>query len=316
MKNRLLFYAIWVIEFARTTASFGQNSSPQPNENLIKPLINSHLNERDLAISPDGKEIFYSLVLSRKNAVILCLKTEQGQPNLPQILSFSGKFFDIEPAFSPDGKRLYFASNRSLDHASTKDFDIWYVEKQADGKWGEPQNMGAPVNTPANEFYPSFAQNGNLYFTAKYGQNEDIWLSKFENGKYIAPQALPIAINSSQDEFNAFVSPDEQTLFFSSYGRSDDMGGGDLYISQKDKNGQWQPAQNLKFLNSNRLDYCPYISPDSKYFYFTSEKKSNQNSNDKSLNINQLYNNLMQGGNGLGDIYWLELKSVLTSLGK
>jgi Tol biopolymer transport system component len=296
--------------FAQNTAIFGQTPSQIKAENLINPLINSSLNERDLAISPDGKEILYSLVLSRKNAVILYLKTEQGQSNLPQILPFSGNFFDIEPAFSPDGKRLYFVSNRSLDQTSTKDFDIWYIERQADGKWSEPQNMGAPINTPANEFYPSFAQNGNLYFTAKYGQDEEIWLSKFTNGQYTAPEALPSAINSKQDEFNAFVSPNEQTLIFSSYGRADDMGGGDLYISQKDKNGQWLPAQNLQSLNSNRLDYCPYISPDGKYFYFTSEKRANQIVNDKSLNINQLYNNLLQGGNGYGDIYWVEIKNL------
>ena len=66
--------------------------------------------------------------------------------------------------------------------------------------------------------------------------------------------------------------PMNNSLFFSSYRRQDDRGGGDLYMSMKDAKGQWQPAKNMRMLNSDKLDYCPFESFDRKILFFTSEK--------------------------------------------
>jgi hypothetical protein len=138
-------------------------------------------------------------------------------------------------------------------------------------------NTGSPVNTSADEFYPSITRSGNLYFTATYKNGpgrEDIYVAKRNATGFETPVALDTMVNSTFYEFNAFVDPDEQFILFTSYGRKDDSGGGDLYLSCKDASGKWTMAVNVKRINSPQLDYCPYVTPDGKSLIFTSERHS------------------------------------------
>jgi Tol biopolymer transport system component len=279
--------------------------------------INTAFRERDFALSPDGTEIFYTLQSPKANfqTIIYLRKDAKGKWGPPEVAPFSGKFTDLEPAFTMDGKRLFFVSNRPVTGVDPKDFDIWFVDKQED-KWGQPKNAGQPVNGPLNEFYPSICANGNLYFTCNYRNStggENIYVSVFKNGKYSIPIALDSGVNSQADEFNAFVSPDEQFIIFSSYGRKDDKGGGDLYMSRKNNSGQWMPAKNLEMLNSERLDYCPFVSFDGKSFFFTSERFQ-ITSHDQPATYSQLINEYSSLLNGGGNIYWVSFEEVLKYL--
>jgi len=278
--------------------------------------INTEFRERDFALSPDGTEIFYTLQSPKGNfqTIIYLKKDAKGKWSQPEVASFSGIYTDLEPAFTLDGKKLFFASNRPITGNNIKDFDIWYVEKK-DTKWGQPKNMGEPVNSSSNEFYPSIAKNGNLYFTAT-GKNstggEDIYVSVFTDGKYGVAVPVDTAINSGADEFNAFISPDEQFIIFSSYGRKDDKGGGDLYMSKKNVEGNWMPAKNLVFLNSDKLDYCPFISFDEQGLFFTSERQVLQNSfPGKPASYSRLIKEYSSVLNGGGNIYWVSFEEVL-----
>jgi Tol biopolymer transport system component len=119
---------------------------------------------RDFALSPKQDELFIT-VESNKNIFSSILQlTKTGKKWKVKLAPFSGTYGDIEPTFSPDGNTLYFASNRPLQKDSAvKDFDIWKTEKQ-NGIWSEPKNLGAPINTDANEFYPAVTQNGKIVF--------------------------------------------------------------------------------------------------------------------------------------------------------
>src|SRR6185312_9495078 len=118
---------------------------------------------------------------------------------------------------------------------------------------------------------------------------EDIMVCKFIDGKYNEAVSLPDSINSTGDEFNAFVDPDENYIIFSGYKRKDGYGNGDLYISKKNDKGEWQQAKNLgETINSTSLDYCPYITPDKKYFFFTSNRHAIKIPFDKKQNIKSL----------------------------
>ncbi|WP_460474060.1 hypothetical protein [Emticicia fontis] len=283
--------------------------------------ISTGFSERDFAISPDGNEIFYTLQSPQGvfQTIIYCKKGANGTWSKPEIAPFAGKYSDLEPAFSADGKKIYFASNRPTQGNEPKDFDIWVVSRE-NGQWGKAQNLGAPINTSEDEFYPSIARNGNLYYTAAYKTaigKEDIFVSKFEQGKYTQPMPLDTAINSKTYEFNAFVSPDEDYIIFTSYGRKDDKGRGDLYMSIKDANGKWLPAQNLGMLNSNRLDYCPYVSPDKKMLFFTSERINIPNAYPGNpVKIDDLYKAFTSPQNGTGDIYWVSFDAVIKGFKK
>jgi len=279
-------------------------------------IISTGLYERDFALSPDGKEIFYTLQAPQGGfqTILHLIKLPDGKWSKPAVASFAGQYSDLEPAFSPDGQKLYFSSNRPLTGTNTKDFDIWVTEK-IDDQWQKPRNLGLPINTPMDEYYPAITRSGNLYFTAAYKNaicKEDIYVAKWENGKYSDPLPMDTAINSKTYEFNAYVSPEEDLIIFTSYGRSDDKGRGDLYLSRKDKLGNWLPAENLTAINSDKLDYCPFISFDKKAFYFTSERNTlSKTYLEKPATMAGLIRSFTNTQNGGGDIYWVSMESLL-----
>ena len=321
-KSIIISTCVWLLCTVRAQTQISSpikfNFSPVPESPKIfgEGVVSTDMYERDMAISPDGSEMFYTIVSPQNvfSAIIYLTKDEKGEWSKPEVASFSGEYSDMEPAFTSDGKKLFFVSNRPLAGDTAKDFDIWYVEKTG-GKWMHPVNIGRPVNTDANEFYPSIASSGNLYFTAAYSKGkgkEDIYVANWENGKYADPVSLDSAINSPQYEFNAFVSPDEQFIIFTSFGRADDKGRGDLYISKKDARGKWLPSKNMTIINSNRPDYCPFVSFDKKIFFFSSERSSLK---ETFVGSPAKYQTLVDQRNavlnGQSNIYWISLEKAL-----
>lgn len=287
-------------------------AEPGKTPTLFSPeFISTKFNERDIAISPNGSEIFYSIVLPESNlSVILYVYFDGAFWSDPQSASFSGQYSDLEPAFSPDGKKLFFVSKRPLSaNKAEKDFDIWVSERNSMG-WSSATNLGMPVNTEGNEYYPSIANNGNLYFTASLEDSrgkEDIYVCRFADGTYQTPENLGDSINSTLFEYNAFISPDESYIIFGSFGRDDGLGGGDLYIARKDDNGIWAMAKNMgAAINSVNLDYCPFVTSDGKHFLFTSNRFNPLITSGSKKNYKLLQNLSESIENGLGNIYWMK----------
>lgn len=318
MKNYYLvsFLSILIISCVPPENPVGKinlNTAGETPELFAEGIISTELNERDMAISPDGTEIFYS-IFSYDNTIRVLMFMQLGKAgwSLPAPAPFAGEYFDLEPAFSPDGQTLYFVSNRPLSpNDSTRDHNIWFVQRDSSG-WSLPKAMDPVINTEAEEYYPSVTASGNFYFTASYPDargKEDIYVSRFTDGKYSKPEPLDSAINSVGWEFNAYVSPDEKILIFSSFGRPDGLGGGDLYLSTKDETGNWTPARNLEApINSSKLDYCPLIDWPRNTFYFTSNRTADPPKYITS--IEELHS--LAGGplNGMGNIYRVSLEAL------
>lgn len=292
--------------------SYPDAQLPADTTQLFAPgILSDGLSNRDFTISPKGDEIFFTLQQPRfASSTILYLTKNNGKWSNPEVASFSGKYRDLEAAFSPDGQTIYFSSDRPVSGDKTKDFDIWKVKRLANGKWGEPENLGATVNSGKNEFYPSVTKNGNLYFTAELPDgkgSEDIVVCKWTGTAYSKPESLPEDINTKNDEFNAFVDPDEQFVLFSCEGRADDMGRGDLYISRKDNKGNWLPVKHLPSpVNSTALDYCPFVTWDKQYLVFTSNRMNSGFKDGKVKDYQKLKQLLNTPGNGWDDIYWVK----------
>ena len=291
------------------------NSPPEKITMLGEGTISTATNERDFALSPSGNEIFYTISTPRSSfqTIVFTRKLPNGEWTTPEVAPFAGEYSDLEPVFSHDGHTLYFSSNRPLNGTEPKDFDVWKVTRTAGG-WSKPENLGPVVNTEADEFYPSIARNGNIYFTAAYPGGpgrEDIYVSEFKNNQYQKPVALDTMVNSKFYEFNAFVDPNEQYILFTSYGRKDDTGGGDLYMAMKDSNGKWKQARNLKELNSKQLDYCPFVSSDGKALFFTSERHQLPVTFNVSKATVQKIKDIAQSPmNATGNIYWIRFEDL------
>jgi Tol biopolymer transport system component len=131
------------------------------------------------------------------------------------------------------------------------------------------------INSDSDEFYISFSKNGNLYFSSSriggYGE-EDIYLSRLAELQYTAPVNLGNAINSEKSEYDPCISLDESYIIFASSGRENTFGKEDIYVSKLNKSKVWQNAISLgKDFNTSSREYCPYFTPDLKYFFYSSE---------------------------------------------
>lgn len=171
---------------------------------------------------------------------------------------------DSDAFITPDGTRLFFSTNR--DDAGTKaDFDIWVAERRGRGDWSHPRKLGAAINSGGNEWLPSVAKNGSLYFESdREGGKTHLYRARFNGRDYEPAQRLPFPINSDSAEESPFIAPDESYLIFQ-------RGGGQLFISYR--NGQRWSDPVLLDLPASTLKYSPYVSPDGRFLYFTSNAR-------------------------------------------
>ncbi|NNE77756.1 MAG: hypothetical protein HKN31_11870 [Pricia sp.] len=280
---------------------------------LFNEDINQFLNVRDFTMSKDGKEAFFTIQdINGKISQIASLTKRNGIWSDPKLLPINDTFSYLEPFLSEDGKRLFFVSDRPIDKASKskKDFDIWYVERNSKNeRWSKPINIGPPVNTKGDEFYPTQSTNKNLYFTLDAPDGigkDDIYFAEWNGERYTTPVILNGNVNSEGYEFNAFISKDEKFLLYTKYNSDDGYGSGDLYISKQDASGNWQAAENLgNQINSEYMEYCPFYDEQNKMLYFTSRRSSLVPKDFK--NINDLKAYLNEGENGLSKIYSVRL---------
>ena len=302
---------LFIGHIGRSQASIDLKAPPPVASLFAKEFVSDQFGNRDMAISPDGKELFYTLQYRGGFAlsVIMHSSRVKGIWTKPEVAFFSGQYADLEPAFSPDGQKLYFSSNRPIDTNSKKDFDIWYMTKK-NNLWTSPVRMKSPVNTEKNEFYPSVTRSGTIYFTREVpGKDEDIVYCRFVNEIYDTAVSLPESINSSGAEFNAYIDPDEQFIIYTAYKRKGNIGSGDLYISYKDNTGNWNESINMgNAINGVGLTYCPYVSPDKKSFFFSSSREVFQFPFEKPKKMKEIRALLAGVGNGWDNIYWVEAK--------
>lgn len=280
--------------------------------NLYGPgTISTHMSERDAALSPDEEMFFFSVQITRQHSAICYATKLNGKWIRPRVAEFSGKYMDIEPVFHPDG-RLFFVSNRPLvGETEPSDYNIWYVSKTEKG-WNEPTPLDTVVNSPGNEFYPSFTTNGDMYFTSTleggYG-SEDIWLSKFENNQFTSPVNLGDSINTPNFEYNSFISPDGSFLLYTTHGRGPGFGSGDIYVSFKDENGIWHSPKNLgEKVNSAGFEFCPSLSPDGKTLFYT--RRNIPESEGEKWSYFEMLSSFSSIENGQGNIYFIDANFI------
>ena len=286
---------------------FGQSNQ------AVEPFLADELNRipavRDLTLSSNGDEAYFTAQspLGELGVIMVIEKGLLGWKD-PEIATFSGKYSDLEPFLTEDGLHLYFASDRpnASSYPDSKNFDLWVVDRKTlTSTWSDPVNLGPPINSEHNEFYPSLAASGNLYFTTDRPGTlgkDDILVSRFRNGQYGEPVSVSDSINSEGYEFNAFVAPDESYLLFTAYNRSDGFGSGDLYISRRDKQGLWSAAENLgPDINSKQMDYCPFVI--NNILYFTSRRSTVESPDAGFASTRALMDELNKHSNGQSRLY-------------
>ena len=148
----------------------------------------------------------------------------------PAPLYFNDKHFSTgQASLTPDGKTMYFASDRPGGFGGT---DIYKSVKGRDGKWSAPENLGPKINSEGNEMFPYYDANGGYLFFSSNGWpglgGLDIFVSKVKrDGDYTKPQNMGSPINSNLDDFS-FIYRKDGSGFLSS-NREGGKGDDDIY---------------------------------------------------------------------------------------
>lgn len=126
--------------------------------------------------------------------------------------------WESQASLSSDGKMLFFASDRPGTYGGS---DIWYSQRNSDGTWRKPVNLGPTINTPENERSPFLHTDSKTLYFSSSGHDgmggQDIFFSKLdEKNRWTAPTNIGYPINSENDEVDFFVSLDGKTGYFSS----------------------------------------------------------------------------------------------------
>lgn len=262
------------------TEALSPVSSSNTPELLGPGLINTGLNTRDVTMTPDGRELYFCMAApGYRHAVILVTHFAEGVWSEPEVAPFSGstEWIDLEPFISPDGGHFFFMSTRPGAGQEVGEADIWVMENE-DGQWGEPRNLGAPVNSAQAEYFPSVTSDGTLYFTRadSTGRIHSILRSRLEGGIYQEPELLPAEVNCGTNRFNATISPDESRLILSAVGVPGSYGMADYFLVRRDDEDHWSEPVNLGPVinDGSNQSWSPYVTPDGETFLFMSSRRA------------------------------------------
>lgn len=192
------------------------------------------LHEASATFSPSGKTMIFARSNSgdkKENNVtdvnLYESKSVGGKWTAPILLDYicNEKKWDGSPAFSADGKTLYFASERTDGYGG---LDLYYSTQGDRGEWSRPKNLGQDINTPGNDMFPFVDAEGKLYFASDGHPGLgglDLFVAERENG-VISIRNLGKPINSPFDDF-ALIKKDENSGYFTSNRTTDGAKGND-----------------------------------------------------------------------------------------
>jgi Tol biopolymer transport system component len=186
------------------------------------------------------------------------------------------------PIESPDGLELFLASNRD---GGAGGLDIWVARRGSTAEpWGEPDNLGPPINSPDDDFCPS-PMGGNRFFFVSTrpgpcgeARGADIYVSRrHPSGTFDTPNNVGCDVNSSGTEASPALveqEPGGSALYFSS-DRPSELGGSNLYVSRFHA-GRFQPASLVPGVNSTASDARPNVGRDGRELVFDSNRSGGQ----------------------------------------
>ena len=194
---------------------------------------------------------------------------------------------EYAPVPSIDGNRLFFCGAERKDNMGGEDI---FEASKTRGVFSKPKIVPSLSTSYENEAPLSVSADGNSMFLWTGENKGDIQMSnRLADGSWSEPISLPYPINSDYYEGDAMLSADGKTLVFVStrpggmnfysenkigyYG--DDNYPTDIYVASKQMNGEWDTPYNLGAeINTHYSERGPYLHPDGKTLYFSSEGHS------------------------------------------
>ena len=232
-------------------------------------IVSTSNDEGAASFTPDGTTVYFTM--GGVSSTICYSKEINGRWGTPAVASFSGRWNDMDAFVSPDGRRIFFSSDRPLPGTpadkANKHHDLWVVEDTGGGNWGEPHHLEGGINTGiGNDYAPSVGSDGTLYWCSRNREGNkgmQTYFSTWLGDQYDRPKLL--SIPGASEVQDPFIAANGKYLVF--------LNGQDLFVSLRGPE-DWLPATKIgppvsigDYLNS------PYVSRDGKTLYFTSGRR-------------------------------------------
>ncbi len=214
----------------------------------------------------------------------LVTELKDGKWTKPEIAPFTN-YYPYNFTVGPDGQTIWFTSLKSPDKTTSmimEQANIWVVKLEING-WTEPVVLGRSINTEKYyENYPAVATNGTIYYMSRREEGigkTDVFRSVNLGGKYAKPENLGTVINTKESDQDPFIAPDESYIIVCQR-KPEGLGQYDLYINFRKADGSWTESINMgKNVDSSDYEFRPYVTPDGKYLFFTSDRPNPKNGN-------------------------------------
>jgi hypothetical protein len=186
-----------------------------------------------LFLSNDGQQLFINIDSQQDDGDIYVSKLDKDIWGAPVKLigDVNSKDWENNSSLSPDGRTLFFSSNRPGGFGGK---DIYKSRLLPDGAWGKAQNLGDKINTPFDEDAPFIHYDGRLLIFSSQGHNSmggyDIFKTYLNtsDSTWSAPENMGFPINTPGDEIHYVLSPSGDNGYYG-LGKADGFGDFDIY---------------------------------------------------------------------------------------